>query len=273
LFSQVQNVLDELNPLIESVGVEAELLDAIDGVATLKLSKSDVNANADMTRLKGFIERELMDEVAEVRQVVFEGLSVEPEVVASSVPVPVVQGVKIDVVGPEPEADTCVITLDQVVGPMSSAMFETIEQADDWPLMRQLMAVEGVAAIMVQDKMIVLTRTECDWGALISACTEVIRTFFGGEVSDDLKARVQAVLDKDINPAVAMHGGQIELLDVKGTEVYVHMGGGCQGCGQAALTLKHGVQSSIIEAVPEITAVFDTTDHAAGSNPYFRGSY
>jgi Fe/S biogenesis protein NfuA len=119
----------------------------------------------------------------------------------------------------------------------------------------------------------VLTRTECDWGALISACTEVIRTFFGGEVSDDLKARVQAVLDKDINPAVAMHGGQIELLDVKGTEVYVHMGGGCQGCGQAALTLKHGVQSSIIEAVPEITAVFDTTDHAAGSNPYFRGSY
>ena len=89
----------------------------------------------------------------------------------------------------------------------------------------------------------------------------------------DLKARVQTVLDTDINPAVASHGGYIELLEVKGTEVYVHMGGGCQGCGQAALTLKNGVQTSIMEAVPEVTAVFDTTDHAAGSNPYYRGTF
>ena len=101
----------------------------------------------------------------------------------------------------------------------------------------------------------------------------MIQQHFGGAAPDGIRERIQQVLDTDINPAVAMHGGHIELLDVKGTEVFVHMGGGCQGCGQAALTLKHGVQTSIIEAVPEITAVYDTTDHAAGTNPFYRGTY
>ncbi|HIN30956.1 TPA: iron-sulfur cluster assembly accessory protein, partial [Candidatus Poribacteria bacterium] len=51
---------------------------------------------------------------------------------------------------------------------------------------------------------------------------------------------------------------------------YVHMGGGCQGCGQATATLKQGVQSMIQEEFPEIVNVIDTTDHAAGTNPYYQ---
>ena len=87
---------------------------------------------------------------------------------------------------------------------------------------------------------------------------------------DALKARVQAVFDEQINPAVAMHGGFISLVDVKDSKVFVEMGGGCQGCGAANMTLKAGIEAILLEEVPEITAVVDTTDHAHGDNPYFK---
>lgn len=271
MFSQVQLVLDELKPLIESVGVDASLTDAIDGIVTVSLSKSDTQANPDMTRLKGFIEREILDEVPVAKQVLFEGTLVKPEVV-ERVTKPTGQ-VNIHVVQPDESVDACIFTLDQIVGPATTVLFETTDDAEAWPLMRALIALDEVSALMVQDKMIIVTRSTTTWATLVPLCTDIIRSHFGESVPDDLRERVQQVLDTDINPAVSAHGGNIELLEVKGTEVFVHMGGGCQGCGQAALTLKHGVQTSIMEAVPEITAVFDTTDHAAGSNPFYRGTY
>lgn len=85
-----------------------------------------------------------------------------------------------------------------------------------------------------------------------------------------LKLKVQTVFDEQINPAVAMHGGFISLVDVKDSKVYVEMGGGCQGCGAANMTLKAGIEAILLEEVPEITAVVDTTDHATGDNPYFK---
>ena len=88
---------------------------------------------------------------------------------------------------------------------------------------------------------------------------------------DDSRAqKIQELIDTRINPSVASHGGNIQLLDVTEDSVYVHMGGGCQGCGQAAATLKQGVQAMIQEEFPEIVNVIDTTDHAAGTNPYYQ---
>jgi len=88
---------------------------------------------------------------------------------------------------------------------------------------------------------------------------------------DDSRAqKIQELIDTRINPSVAAHGGNIQLLDVTEDSVYVHMGGGCQGCGQAAATLKQGVQAMIQEEFPEIVNVIDTTDHAAGTNPYYQ---
>ncbi|MEC8840588.1 MAG: iron-sulfur cluster assembly accessory protein [Candidatus Poribacteria bacterium] len=88
---------------------------------------------------------------------------------------------------------------------------------------------------------------------------------------DDSRAqKIQELIDTRINPSVASHGGNIQLLDVTEDSVYVHMGGGCQGCGQAAATLKQGVQTMIQEEFPEIVNVIDTTDHAAGTNPYYQ---
>lgn len=88
-------------------------------------------------------------------------------------------------------------------------------------------------------------------------------------MSDDLKTKVQELIDSSINPAVAGHGGFVELLDVKDNTVYLQMGGGCQGCGAADITLKSGIERLIKEEIPEIVEVLDATDHAAGSNPYY----
>jgi Fe/S biogenesis protein NfuA len=87
--------------------------------------------------------------------------------------------------------------------------------------------------------------------------------------SDPKAAEVQRVIDEKINPQIASHGGFVTLIDVKGDVAYISMGGGCQGCGMADVTLKQGIQTTILEAVPAITQVLDSTDHAAGENPYF----
>ena len=87
---------------------------------------------------------------------------------------------------------------------------------------------------------------------------------------DNPKAQqIQELIDERINPAVAAHGGQIELLNVEEDSIYIHMGGGCQGCGMANVTLKHGIEAMIQEVFPEIKQVIDTTDHASGTNPYY----
>ena len=89
-------------------------------------------------------------------------------------------------------------------------------------------------------------------------------------MSDDLKTKVQELIDSMINPAVAGHGGFVDLIDVKDNKVYLTMGGGCQGCGAADVTLKSGIERLIKEELPEIEEVLDTTDHASGSNPYYQ---
>ena len=92
------------------------------------------------------------------------------------------------------------------------------------------------------------------------------------ELSGPVAEKVQAVIDQQINPAVAGHGGQINLIDVKDKTVYVQLGGGCQGCGMADVTLKQGIEVAIKSAVPEIEEVLDVTDHANGANPYYQSS-
>ncbi len=84
-----------------------------------------------------------------------------------------------------------------------------------------------------------------------------------------LADRVQQILEQQVNPSIAAHGGRIDLVDVDGTEVYMQMSGGCQGCAMSRMTLRQGVEKMIRQAVPEVTAIHDVTDHSAGENPYF----
>ena len=83
-----------------------------------------------------------------------------------------------------------------------------------------------------------------------------------------LALRVKMVIDRDINPFAASHGGVIRLVDVRRNTAYVQMSGRCQGCGMALVTLRDGLERMLKQAVPEIEAIVDTTDHRAGQNPY-----
>lgn len=80
---------------------------------------------------------------------------------------------------------------------------------------------------------------------------------------------IQHLLNTEINPSVASHGGVITLVGVRDHVAYLRLGGGCHGCGSAEVTLKQGVIVAIKKAVPEIVDVLDVTDHAGGKNPYF----
>jgi Fe/S biogenesis protein NfuA len=90
--------------------------------------------------------------------------------------------------------------------------------------------------------------------------------------SDAAAGAVQRLFDEEINPALASHGGFVHLLEFRDGVAYVELGGGCQGCGMAHVTLKRGIEARVREAVPEVTSVVDSTDHAGGTNPYFRPS-
>ena len=85
---------------------------------------------------------------------------------------------------------------------------------------------------------------------------------------DEIRARAQKVVDDQLNPGLAAHGGWIEIMASDGADLYMSMGGGCQGCGSAGSTMRDGVEATLRNAVPEIGAVHDATDHAAGANPY-----
>jgi len=72
-----------------------------------------------------------------------------------------------------------------------------------------------------------------------------------------------------VNPGVAQHGGRVTLVDVRDNIVYLQMGGGCQGCGMASVTLSQGIERILKEQVPEITGIEDVTNHSEGDSPYF----
>jgi Fe/S biogenesis protein NfuA len=92
------------------------------------------------------------------------------------------------------------------------------------------------------------------------------------DLSGDVPQRVIQVLEEQINPSIASHGGHAELVAVEESIAYLRLSGGCQGCGMAAVTLSQGIEVAILDMVPEITEVVDVTDHATGSNPYYEAA-
>lgn len=93
-----------------------------------------------------------------------------------------------------------------------------------------------------------------------------------GTLEGPLAEQVSQVLIEAVNPAIAAHGGRAELVSVDGTIAYLKLGGGCQGCGMAQVTLKQGIERILKESIPELTDVVDVTDHASGTDPYYQQS-
>lgn len=92
--------------------------------------------------------------------------------------------------------------------------------------------------------------------------------FIGGDVAK----RVFEVLETQINPNIASHGGMADLVRVEENKAMLRLGGGCHGCGMAEATLSQGIEVAIKESVPEIEEVIDVTNHDSGANPYYSTS-
>ena len=93
------------------------------------------------------------------------------------------------------------------------------------------------------------------------------------DLSDPLAQQVVSVLDEQVNPSIAAHGGRADLVAVEDTSVYLRLSGGCQGCGMAKATLSQGIEVILREAIPEIVDIVDVTDHADGTNPYYEPAH
>jgi Fe-S cluster biogenesis protein NfuA len=176
--------------------------------------------------------------------------------------------------------------LDRPIYPDRSYFFGSHEAAEGSPLAQRLFQIPGVSSVLIAHDRVTVTKSGLeDWpvtGRLIGAAIREHIASGQPAVSEALVARipseqeirhrVQQVLDQRINPAVAAHGGYVGLIDVKDNAVFLQLGGGCQGCGMADVTLKQGIEVEIRAAVPEVGEILDTTDHAAGRNPYYTPS-
>jgi Fe/S biogenesis protein NfuA len=89
------------------------------------------------------------------------------------------------------------------------------------------------------------------------------------ELTGTTEEKIRQLLNEQINPAIASHGGVANLIRVEGSVAQLELGGGCQGCGLAAVTLRQGIERAILDAIPEIDEVIDVTDHALGTNPFY----
>jgi Fe/S biogenesis protein NfuA len=159
-------------------------------------------------------------------------------------------------------------TYDLSLKPLSIAAPEdTVEHVDDLPVVipaRDAEAMRGARIDWSDDLM--------RGGLVVSnpnTPSPVVEPPAMGDLEGDVAERVAQVIERHINPAIAMHGGMARLLGVEGDTAYVRLGGGCQGCGMATVTLDQGIESAIVAAVPEVQRVVDVTDHAAGENPYY----
>lgn len=229
-----------------------------------------------------------MDIVKKIKGMMATGEAASPE--GEGVSLAAEDHLEVEIDQPAAGAVTCRIQFSQSVSPEGTSLFEIPEAAADWPAVRALLEIPGVHSVIGKGDFLVLARREdTQWPEILNRVEGALKKASLGpdveadspdqEVDEDrdveaegaLRQRVEKLVEEKINPGLDSHGGYLELLDVRGTTLYVHMGGGCQGCAMSAATLKQGVESILRSEIPEISEILDTTDHGAGENPYFAG--
>ena len=179
---------------------------------------------------------------------------------------------------------SCKFVIDRPLYAEGAAYFNSKEAAAPSPLAKKIFDLPNVKSVLIAGNSVTVTAGPFDdWRPPAKSVALAIRDQVrsGQPAVDpkyreqtagkeaDIRRRVQEILDAKINPAIASHGGVISLIDVKANTVYLQMSGGCQGCASSTATLRLGVEAAIRDAVPEVGEILDTTDHAAGRNPYY----
>lgn len=182
---------------------------------------------------------------------------------------------------------SCVFLVDRPVLDGFSLWLPEASRAEELsPLGEALFAVEGVGAVLMHGTNVTVHQAYKSgrlWEDLGKEAGRVIREHLKGDkpvvseaflegmlTEEDIRKRVQACIDLEINPGIAAHSGVVVLERVLGNTVFITMGGGCQGCAASAITLRQGIHAAFRQAVAQVGAICDETDHAAGTNPYFK---
>lgn len=188
---------------------------------------------------------------------------------------------------PSRSDDLCTFMLNREVLEGYSWFFRDASAAKDSPLAEAIFAMDSdVESVLLFGSTVTLTRKDKrsrDWlplakkvGALLRSHLEAGKPAIDPVIlqsmpsEDEIRTKIESVITNEINPGLAGHGGNVQLLGVEGNTVRLQMGGGCQGCASAAMTMRMGIEEAIRRQVPQLGAVLDETDHAAGENPYFR---
>ena len=168
--------------------------------------------------------------------------------------------------------------------------FVNRDEAQGSPLAEAIFAIPELDAseLIVSGNIVtVVKQSATPWQAVGRSIGAAIRTSLSGAVpavaaapkpagegvdDDVLYERVAKLFDEQVNPMVARHGGRVELIDVQDAVVMLRMGGGCQGCGMADVTLRQGIEGMLAQYVPAVRGIVDITDHTSGANPYFQAS-
>lgn len=159
------------------------------------------------------------------------------------------------------------------------------DDAKGLPLAESLMCLSGLEKIQLIGHLLVVTKTaDRVWEDLSKEIGSILTSYLISSQAltpDDVeekmmlmgrstKDKIQYLIDMQINPGVAEHGGSVGVVDVKDNILYLRLYGGCQGCGAADFTLKQGIETIVKRAVPEIAQIIDLTNHRAGMNPYYQ---
>lgn len=184
----------------------------------------------------------------------------------------------------------CKFVVSQPLHAAGVRRFASAEEAKGSPLAEAIFAIPdgGVTEVIVSGNIVTVVKDNpAPWQAAGKAVGAAIRAAAAsgappvaakaapapGAVDDDaLYERVARLFDDQVNPMVARHGGRVELIDVQDAVVMLRMGGGCQGCGMADVTLRQGIEGMLAQHIPEVRGIVDITDHTSGANPYFQAS-
>lgn len=184
---------------------------------------------------------------------------------------------------PQTDPQICDFVLQTPIEQFGAFRFDSKDEAKGSPLPEELFNVENISSVLIIGSTISVTKSsDIPWQNIGKDIGQAIRKAIGSgntliaeerkKRSDDEKKLVKTIkeiIESRINPAIASHGGYIELLDVKNRDLFIRMGGGCQGCAASTATLKQGVEQMLKEEIPDLGQIIDTTDHAAGENPYY----
>jgi NFU1 iron-sulfur cluster scaffold homolog, mitochondrial len=175
----------------------------------------------------------------------------------------------------------CKFTVDRVVLAEGCARF--VQKPQGSPLAEKLFNIPGISGVDLYGRTVMVRKQGAEtWrgvGPLIGAAIrEHLQTGLPAvdpeamrnrPEEEKLREAVNRILQTQINPAVASHGGAISLLDVHGNTIFLQMSGGCQGCASASVTLRQGVEQTLREQIVGVGDIVDVSDHAAGTNPYY----